>query len=80
MICRRRGSATALKASDVVAARATQRIIYTHIGIFQPTCIPSTKPACRSSSPERLLRLSGGWPAIRLHEARDEVAIHSDHR
>jgi hypothetical protein len=37
MICRRRGSATALKASDVVAARATHSSIYTYIGIFQPT-------------------------------------------
>jgi hypothetical protein len=37
MICRRRGSATALKASEVVAERAMP-VLYTHMGICQARC------------------------------------------
>src|SRR5258706_6357985 len=72
---RRRDSATALKASDVVAARAIRNTIYSHIGIRQAKLFPSeiwrnslairaNRPNCGAIACCRLiLRRSGNrWP------------------
>jgi hypothetical protein len=64
-ISRRRGSATALKASEVVAARGMSEIIYSYIGICQATAQAAySGRRLRAGSTAAFNSLPRGWLTV----------------